>query len=408
MVQKITSAAIIFIGLAIMIFPMFTGKKAYFAKDNFYINMVDSVDIGYNPYISKIIVSKRAKLAFKEKKQIREKFKLVGDSLERVLINAQLKNKKEIVESVNKEKGNLSSKVLETEFAIDEKYSVENLSEQQIEEYTKNIKDSISPDDYLVIIANELYNPNKLKSIPKLTREDINVKVVNKQDKGPFLISGFFILITGLVVLLYSLQLIPLHIRSAKYGVILLFLVLGIIMTNNIYHSISDRLEFENSLAKRTKIVKAKLGDIRSLQMAYLESNQKYCASWDSLILFAKNDSIEIVKYLVNKDDTMAVNKAKRAGLPLEKITFVPVVEKVFNGKAPFNMDSMGIVPFSNQEFDINAGSIDKNGREIQVFEVKTTLYSFVKNLPTLPANFDKSKQLILGSMQEPSTEGNW
>lgn len=86
----------------------------------------------------------------------------------------------------------------------------------------------------------------------------------------------------------------------------------------------------------------------------------------------------------------------------------VSVSEKLFKGKTPFNLDSLAYIPFTKEKFDINSGTIEKNNRQIHVFEVKTKIYTFIQNLPYVPENFDKSKIIILGSMLEPTTEGNW
>ena len=83
----------------------------------------------------------------------------------------------------------------------------------------------------------------------------------------------------------------------------------------------------------------------------------------------------EIVKYLVNKDDSAAVNRAKRNKQPLEEIVKVSVNEKIFKGKTPFNLDSLAYIPFTKEKFDINSGTIEKNNRQIHVFEVKTKIY---------------------------------
>jgi hypothetical protein len=85
----------------------------------------------------------------------------------------------------------------------------------------------------------------------------------------------------------------------------------------------------------------------------------------------------------------------------------IPSLDKAFPNQK-IDLKNIAYVPFSDNPFEINAGIVDKNGRNIHVFEVKTSKYDFVKELSTLPENFDKDKSLIIGSMNEPTTESNW
>lgn len=408
MAQKILSSIIILIGLLVIIFP-FTGKKdAYFIGDNFYINLKDSVESKYEPYLTKLAKTQRTKLTFKEKKELRESLKKRGDSLELVAITLARTNNSELIKKVNNDKNELNNLIFAKEAEIDQKYSYDNLNEGEQNELIAKLKDSISNQDFLVILANESYNPNESEGLPKIKFENIKVKKVHKQTPKPFIFSGILIIFSGLILFLYHLGIIPLQIKAVRFSIKLVLLVFVAAGASGIYSSINDRIKFEASLEKRTDFVKKKLGHIRAIQLAYFDQNKRYCSSWDTLTHFVKFGEAEIVKYLVNKDDSAAVNRAKRNNQPLEEIVKVSVNEKLFKGKAPFNLDSLAFIPFTKEKFDINSGTIEKNNRQIHVFEVKTKIYTFIQNLPYVPENFDKSKVLILGSMLEPTTEGNW
>ena len=392
----------------VIVFPFTGGKDAYFIGDNFYINLKDSVESKYEPYLTKLAKSQRTKLTFQEKKELRESLKKRGDSLELVSITVARSNSPELIKKVNNEKNELNNLIFAKEAEIDQKYSFDNLTEGEQNQIVSKLKDSISTNDFMVILANEAFNPNNSEELPVIKFEDIKIKKVHKQTPQPFIFSGILIIFSGLILFLYHLGFIPLQIKAVKISIIIILIVFVSAGVSGIYTSINNRIQFENQLEKRTDFVKKRLGHVRAIQLAYFDQNKRYCSSWDTLTHFVKFGEAEIVKYLVNKDDSAAVNRAKRNKQPLEEIVKVSVNEKIFKGKTPFNLDSLAYIPFTKQKFDINSGTIEKNNRQIHVFEVKTKIYTFIQNLPYVPENFDKTKILILGSMLEPTTEGNW
>lgn len=408
MVQKLFSFSLIATGLILILFPFFSGKDAYFAKDDFYLNQVDSVNIKYAPYLKKLATRHFTRIGNEEKLVYVTEVKKTFDSLEVAMINYRAKGKGLLVNQTVEFKENLRKEVEAKQLDIDDKYTFANLNEQKQNKIIKNVKDTLNKEKFLVILANEMYNPTKNKAIPTLTQKDIQIKKINLQDKKPFLISGLILIVAGIIFVLYLFGTIPLHNITVKTAVSFVLLLLILVMGYSSYSLINNRLAFEKNLDHRSNFVKKHLGKLRKVQLAYLEEKGNYCGSWDSLVLFTKYDSVDIVKYLVNKDDTVAVNAAKRNNLPLEEIITVAVVDKIFDGKAPFKIDSMAYVPFSDKLFELKVGSLDRNGRDIKVFEIKTNMYTFIENLPYVPENFDKTKKLILGSMTEPTTEGNW
>lgn len=407
MFQKFLALFIILIGLIITTIPFVAGEKAYFIGDSYYINMKDSIDLGYEPFLKSLVQKERSKLAFNDKKQLRETLKLIGDSLEKELFLAKDKNKVTKIEQINIAKNELQLEIDEKEALIDEKYNAENLDQEAYQKLFQNLKDKTSLQQYITAIANEMVNPARDPNIQKINDDEIQVKDVNLQSKKAFLISGIFILLTGIFLLLVQQNIILLHINKHKYISIGVLIIACIYIGSQNYFTFSDRIKFDNALAKREKEVKEKMNDIRTLQITYFESKSKYCNSWDKLKEFAKNDSIQIIKHLVNKDDTAAVNLAVKSGLPLEETSWESVAKYAFPNKT-VNISDIDIIPYSKEQFDLNAGIIKRNERDVHVFEIKTTKYNFVKNISYIPDNFDKNSALTIGSMIEPTTEGNW
>ena len=398
-------AAVIFLaGIIVLTFPFSSGENAYYVKDSLYLNIKDSVDKGYQPYLHSLLQQKQSALAFTAKKSLREQYKDLGDSLNAASLDAKLSRKAIEIEKNNILVKELNALIRDKEFEIDENYNVNNIERSDYQIMLDEIKQKTPLEAYLTAVANEQLNYSDQKLI---TSDQISIKKVNQQDKEPFVISGLLILACGVFMLLYKQEKIPLDKTTVQLTSGAILLVVCIFLVSKIYFVFANRILFDKTLEQRETAVKEKLIEIRTAELNYYEAKNKYCNDWEELIRFYEKDSITIVKYLVNKNDTAAVNQAKRSGMPIEEFEKVPALQKAFPNKK-IDLKNLPFVPFSENTFELNAGIVDKNGRNIHVFEVKTSKFDFVKDLKTIPDNFDKSKSLILGSMTEPITEGNW
>jgi len=115
---------------------------------------------------------------------------------------------------------------------------------------------------------------------------------------------------------------------------------------------------------------------------------------------------------LVNKNDTNAVNQAIRTGKALEDTIYLPVADKVYGAANKVVLDSVCFVPYSQDTFIVKTGYVERNEKEIKVMLIQTDKSVFVKNLKIFPENFDnfvaRKPALSVGSLNEPTTEGNW
>jgi hypothetical protein len=392
------------VGLLVITFPFSSGEKAYYVNDNQYINIKDSVDKGYTPYLKSILQQKQYSLAFEEKKEFRSIHKTSIDSLSSASLDAKLSKNHIALEKVKVLQNELTELISRKEFEIDDKYSISQLGEGEFKALYIEIQQNTSLIDYVVAVANEQINYNEKIDI---TADNITVKKVNQQNKSPFLLSGLFILSCACFMYFYQTGKIQLENKKTRMLIQGALVILSLTMVSKIYLTFSDRISFDKTLDTRSAVVKDKMLIIRTAELNYYEAKNKYCNNWKELIRFYKEDSIKIVKYLVNKDDTAAVNLRIKAGLPLEKAEMVPALVKAFPD-LKIDLENLPFVPFSDNPFDLNAGVVDKNGRNIHVFEVRTTKLDFVKKLENLPDNFDRGKSLIIGSMNEPTTESNW
>ena len=207
------------------------------------------------------------------------------------------------------------------------------------------------------------------------------------------------------------------------------------------YASIMGPIDFENQKKARDKEVIARLIDIRKAQQEYrMLHQQKYTASFDTLIDFVKNAKIPFVakegvlsdkqleEGLTEKKAMAIINKAKKTGKwdevkknGLENFKrdtmWVAVIDTIF--PKGFNADSLRYVPFGNgAQFEIATKSdTTKSGAPIYLQEVKTpyTVYlnglnkQEIVNLIDLQQKLSRYPGLMMGSIEIPNNNaGNW
>ncbi len=397
------------LGLSVIITPYISYDEAYFVDKDYYITMVDSIEEGYEPYISDLITAERNQLALLKKKEYYASVKPISDSLQIELNNVSGRKDSLKLKKINEAIKLLEQKTFASNQKIENQFSLKKMPKKELTDKIKSIKDTLSLKDYVVIVANQIRNPNQLSNIPSINNEQIVIKKVNQQDKGGYLLFGLILI--GLVIFmdLMDRKIIPLHLPVFKYGIrVALGLISGFIGIR-IYFTLANDIKFEETYELREKVVREKLMQIKNLQVEYLSVNQKYSDSWDSLINFAKNDSAQIVRYLVDKNDTAAVNNALRKNLPIRDTAYIPIDIKIFGESHGINIDSISYIPFTKKQFSLKTNKArNANNRDVFYIEVKAKTKDFVEMLKIYPENFDEEKFIQFGSLAEPTTEGNW
>lgn len=197
-----------------------------------------------------------------------------------------------------------------------------------------------------------------------------------------------------------------------KYTVIKVVLsIIIVVLAYLIYDSIMSPVRFNKDVTEREKQVIQRLTDIRVSQQFYKRQNNKYAGSFDSLFVFLRTGEIPVVKMIPDPDDTTFTKTIN------DTLGFVKVADSLFSRKRNFTLDSLRFIPFTgNKEFELQAGEIDRGGLRVPVFEAKAHYNTFLAGLDKqLIINLIKSKEdidrypgLKVGSMEEPSTDGNW
>ena len=199
---------------------------------------------------------------------------------------------------------------------------------------------------------------------------------------------------------------------NVKYTIIKVVLsVIIIVLAYLIYESIMRPVRFNKATAERETKVIAQLIDLRTAQQFFKREHSRYTSSFDTLITFLKTGEIPVVKMIPDPNDTTFTKTIS------DTLGYVKVADSLFSKRQNFNLDQLKFVPFSDgKPFEMAAGSIDRGGIKVSVYEIKAPYSTYMKGLDRqLVTNLTKSKEdidrypgLKVGSMSEPSTDGNW
>lgn len=191
--------------------------------------------------------------------------------------------------------------------------------------------------------------------------------------------------------------------------VLALLAVVGVYL---IYNSISQPVIFENTKKEREIKIVQNLKDIRSTQGLFKENYNRYTANFDSLIEFIKVGELPVVNIIPDPNDTTFTKTIN------DTVGYIKVVDSLFKDRVNFDVENLRYIPFSEpkQEFDIQAGYIMRGGMNVPVFEAKAHFNTYlhdldhqrIRNEAAQRENINKYPGLKVGSMTEPSVDGNW
>jgi hypothetical protein len=187
-----------------------------------------------------------------------------------------------------------------------------------------------------------------------------------------------------------------------------------------IYTSINAPIKFNEVKKERYLKVIDKLKDIRNAQLAYKSVNGSYANNFDGLIKF-----IDTAQYtLTQKRDSSYLQYDRvyridmlREVVVIDTLGFSSVKDSLFGNSNRYK--NMAQIPINGVDaiFSIKSDMIKKGDYDVHVFEVRVS-----KDVILFDQNKDLLKQekalmsvdgvngpyLVLGSMTEVSTNGNW
>ncbi len=178
-----------------------------------------------------------------------------------------------------------------------------------------------------------------------------------------------------------------------------------------VFESIMEPVRFNKEKQQREKVVIERLKDIRSSQFIYKQLTGAYAPDFDTLISFLKIAEIPVVKIIPDPNDTtytLTIN---------DTVGYIKVADSLFGKRSGFTYNMLTNIPFSNGDlFEMQADTIERGGVEVHVFEAKAPFTTFLKgmdeqtiiNLISKFEDIERYPGLRVGSLAEPSTDGNW
>ena len=190
-----------------------------------------------------------------------------------------------------------------------------------------------------------------------------------------------------------------------------ILITIAIVLGYLIYDSIMSPVRFKAEKKVREAVVINYLKKIRSAEFIYKQLNNRYTGSFDTLINFMGTAEIPVVKMVPDPTDTTYTRTIN------DTVGYVKVADSLFGKKPKINYHRINIIPFSKDvPFSLKAGVIDKGGVKVNVFQVEAPYTAYLDGLnKQLVINqiadqkqIKKYPGLKVGSMTEPSTDGNW
>ena len=196
--------------------------------------------------------------------------------------------------------------------------------------------------------------------------------------------------------------------------------LLSIFFATQIYSSINGPIKFNQVKAERYTQVIDRLKDIRNAQIAHKDVNGFYANNFDSLVSFIDTGIFTLIEkrdssYL-EYNRTYRIDMLKEIEI-VDTLGFVSVKDSLFGQDESYKMMATVPIDGTDSEFSIKSDIIDKNGYKVPVFEVKVkkdiVLFDQNKDLldqenKVISVDGVNGTEIILGSMTEVSTSGNW
>lgn len=177
-----------------------------------------------------------------------------------------------------------------------------------------------------------------------------------------------------------------------KYVIRAVLFIAIVVLAYMTYNSIAEPVRYAKEVEAKEKLVIEKLSIIRDAQVAFREENNRFTASFDTLIDFMQNGKMKIIVQYGSEDDSTTVYRTEEE--------FIPIKDTLFKNVDIENIRYVPSLP-NKTEFIMNAKTIVSNNATVPVFEVID------------PQPFDRERvknknPLKVGSITEVNYRGNW
>ena len=217
-----------------------------------------------------------------------------------------------------------------------------------------------------------------------------------------FMLAGVAVLVVGVIALLYAMNVISKQIQTiSSIAMIVISIALGFYD----YRSVKDDLDFTNAKKEIYSEVIQRLKDIRTAQLAHKKYNGNYAPNFDSLITYITEGKLPIITAIGSIPDSLDITEeeAIEQGIIIRDTMMVSVLENIFLSEDAqkdrdyrFQLDSLRYAPKSGVEFYMKTDLINQGGMKAPVLLLKDM------------KPFDPTDTLMVGSLVETNTSGNW
>ncbi len=189
-----------------------------------------------------------------------------------------------------------------------------------------------------------------------------------------------------------------------KLKIIQIVLLIGVfVLAYLVWETIQTPVRFNKEKDNRSDVVIQNLKDIRSVQQMYKALNDTFTPSFDTLVKFMLEGQIPVVNIIFDPSDTTLTKTIN------DTIAFVKVADSLFGHRKNFIINDIQYIPFSQGvKFDLDASRINKGGVMVSVFMAMARKEDYLKGMDKALIRNPMVKDIIVGSMTEPSTDGNW
>lgn len=222
--------------------------------------------------------------------------------------------------------------------------------------------------------------------------------------------------------------------KSIKYTLIQTGLIIGIIvLALLIYRSLMRPVKFNEIYEARKINVIKKLEDVRTLQNYYKTEKGSYAKTFDELKSFYTDGKMNIVVKEGHVPDTLTEAEALKLKIIRRDTVVIDAKNEISKALPNLDIKTFDIIPYSHgKQFIMDADTIVKGNISVHVYQVIAEKSQYLKNLNDdshikksllskilyndlqnqfLGPKFDFKDNvidLILGSLTEASTDGNW
>ncbi len=228
--------------------------------------------------------------------------------------------------------------------------------------------------------------------------------------------------VIGILIIIGIVKVIDNYLPKKLRPVLSIVLIVGIgVLAYMNYKAIYGPVEFNKVKEKRYAEVIDKLRDVRKTQIAHREINRSFAKDFDQLLRFL--DTAEYV--ITQRRDTTYLDEEYLANYGVDKyiedyvvdtLGYKSVKDSIFGNSDRYK--TMMEVPFTDGKImKMEAGLLDIKGVNTPVFRVevpkKWILSDQDKDLlnqemQTKSVDGINGESIIVGSMEEVSTNGNW